>query len=180
MEAYICLLRGINVSGKNMIKMPDLVRSIESAGFSEVQAYIQSGNIIFCYKPESCQVLATRIEKNIFSDFGLTIPTLVVTHEDLSVIIRDNPFIKRPDIDPDKLHVTFLAGEPGNVLVEKLLSYSYPPDQILYTGKAVYLNCPEGYGRTKYNNTFIEKKLAVQATTRNWRTCLKLLEMSGL
>jgi len=66
---------------------------------------------------------------------------------------------------------------PSKQAVEKLLSYNYPPDEMMVEGKRVYLFLPDGYGKTKFNNSFIENKLGVSATTRNWHTCLTLLEM---
>jgi len=66
---------------------------------------------------------------------------------------------------------------PSKQAVEKLLSYNYPPDEMMVEGKRVYLFLPGGYGKTKFNNNFIENKLGVSATTRNWHTCLTLLEM---
>lgn len=177
MKRYLCLLRGINVSGKNMIRMPDLVGSLIRSGFSEVQSYIQSGNILFCHDEESTAELSREIERLIIRDFGFNVPAQVLTPEELWAVVNDNPFINKGSADIEKLHITFLSGNPDERLVEKLLSFSFPPDEILISGKAAYLHCPEGYGRTKYNNTFIEKKLGVQATTRNWRTCLTLFEM---
>ncbi len=85
--------------------------------------------------------------------------------------------MKKPGIDLTKQHVTFLDRDTDPEKAEKLLSYNYPPDEICIGNRAVYVHCPDGYGRTKYHNNFIEKKLAANATSRNWNTCLKLLEL---
>ena len=177
MLTRIALLRSVNVLGKNMIKMPELVRAFEKAGFSNVRTYIQSGNILFGTEKESREVLSGKIMELISKTFGLTIRALVITPQELTDIALQNPFAERPEIDLSRLHVTFLDRDADPEKAEKLLSYKYPPDEIILGNRAVYVHCPDGYGRTKYHNNFIEKKLSANATSRNWNTCLKLLEM---
>ncbi len=177
MSTFIALLRAVNVIGKNMIRMPELARVFEKAGFRNVRTYIQSGNILFETGKESCESLSLKIREMIANSFGLTIGVLVITPQELADIALHNPFAERPEIDLARVHVTFLDmdAEPGKA--EKMLSYHYPPDEVIIGKKAVYVHCPDGYGLTKFNNNFIEKKLSVNATSRNWNTCLKLLEM---
>lgn len=179
MATRIALLRSVNVLGKNMIKMPDLALAFEKSGFKNVRTYIQSGNILFETGEESADLLSAKIRELISKKFGLTIQAVVLAPEDLADIIARNPFVKKPGIDLTKQHVTFLDRDIDTGKAEKLLSYQYPPDEIIIGNRAVYVHCPDGYGRTKYHNNFIEKKLAANATSRNWNTCLKLLEMSG-
>jgi uncharacterized protein (DUF1697 family) len=179
MATRIALLRSVNVLGKNMIKMPELVRAFEKAGFKNVRTYIQSGNILFETKEESAVVLSAKIRELISKKFGLTIQVVVLAPQELAEIIALNPFVKKAGIDLTKQHVTFLDRDIDPGKAEKLISYHYPPDEIIIGNRAVYVHCPDGYSRTKYHNNFIEKKLAANATSRNWNTCLKLLEMSG-
>jgi len=177
MSTFIALLRGVNVIGKNMIRMPELARAFEKAGFRNIRTYIQSGNVIFRTDEETTALLSAKISKLIDSKFGLTIGVIVITPSELADIIAHNPFAKKPGIDLTRLHVTFLDrdAEPGKA--EKMLSYHYPPDEIIIGKRVVYGHCPEGYGHTKYHTNFIEKKLSARATSRNWNTCLTLLEM---
>lgn len=177
MSTRIALLRSVNVLGKNMIKMPELAMAFEKAGFRNVRTYIQSGNVIFESGEASCELLAGKITELITRKFGLTIHAVVITPEELANIVALNPFVKKPGIDLSKQHVTFLDRNADPEKEEKLLTYNYPPDEIAIGNKAVYLHCPDGYGRTKFHNNFIEKKLSANATSRNCNTCLKLLEM---
>mgnify|MGYP001764380422 CR=1 FL=1 len=177
MSTRIALLRSVNVLGKNMIKMPELSMAFEKAGFRNVRTYIQSGNVIFESGEASCELLAGKITELITRKFGLTIHAVVITPEELANIVALNPFVKKPGIDLSKQHVTFLDGDIDQEKAEMLLAYSYPPDEIIIGTRVVYVHCPDGYGRTKFHNNFIEKKLSVNATSRNWNTCLKLLEM---
>lgn len=178
MPTRIALLRSVNVVGKNTIRMPELARAFEKGGFENVRTYIQSGNVIFDTAEESCDILAGRIKELVTEQFGLTLQLLVITPQELSEIVSHNPFTERTGIDTARLHVTFLDREADSEKAEKLLSYNYPPDEIIIGSRIVYVHCPDGYGRTKYTNTFVEKKLGVNATSRNWNTCQKLLELS--
>jgi len=178
MPTSIALLRSVNVLGKNMIKMPELARAFEKAGFTKVRTYIQSGNVIFETEEESGDLLSAQIRDLVTKQFGLTIQAVVIGPQKLADIVSQNPFVKRPGIDLSRQHVTFLDREADPVKAEKLLSYNYPPDEIIIGSRVVYVHCPEGYGRTKYHNNFIEKKLSANATSRNWNTCQRLLEIS--
>ena len=164
MSTRIALLRSVNVLGKNMIKMPELARAFEKAGFRNVRTYIQSGNILFETSEESDELLSAKIRELISKKFGLTIQAVVITPEELANIVALNPFVKKPGIDLTKQHVTFLDSDIDPVKAEKLLTYNYPPDEITIGIRAVYVHCPDGYGRTKFHNNFIEKKLAANAT----------------
>ncbi len=177
MPTRIALLRSVNVLGKNMIKMPELALAFEKEGFKRVRTYIQSGNVIFETEIVSADVLSGRIRDLITKQLGLTIQAVVISPQELADIVSQNPFAKRPGIDLSRQHVTFLDREADPEKMEKLLSYIYPPDEIIIGSRVVYVHCPDGYGRTKYHNNFIEKKLSANATSRNWNTCQKLLEM---
>lgn len=177
MSNRIALLRSVNVLGRNMIKMPELVRAFENERFRNVRTYIQSGNILFDAEEELAEVLSGKISELITRNFGLKIHAVILTPRELEDIVARNPFVKKPGIDLSKQHVTFLDRDADPDRAEKLLSYHYPPDEIIIGNRAVYVHCPDGYGRTKYHNNFIEKKLTATATSRNWNTCLKLLEM---
>lgn len=173
MNNYIALLRGINVSGQKKVPMATLRQLLHNNGLKDVQTYIQSGNLVFkadLNKP----VLADLIGETIKTYFGFEVPTLVLTAKDLSEILEQNPF---KDKDISKLHLTFLNSTPDMQLVEMLPQSPNPREEFLFAKSAIYVYCPDGYGRTKINNNFFESKLKVTATTRNWKTCLKLLEM---
>ena len=89
-----------------------------------------------------------------------------------------NPFVAR-GADPTKLHVTFLATEGPRATTAALDGTEFEPDRFRVQGREVYVSCPGGYGRTVINNTWFERKLGVTATTRNWNTVCKLVELAG-
>ena len=180
MKTYISILRGINVSGKNPIKMDALRKSYEALGFNNVKTYIQSGNVVFSAEDQNESELTQKIFHQIEKDFGFDVPVIVMSMEKLKLVIDNNPFLNESNIDPAFLHVTFLSSNPEpydfNSIEEKKLN----GEKIEITEDAVYLYCPNGYGKTKLNNGFLEKKLKVNATTRNWNTTNELYNLALL
>tara|TARA_R110000868_G_scaffold125037_3_gene330392 strand:+ start:13175 stop:13720 length:546 start_codon:yes stop_codon:yes gene_type:complete len=178
MKSYIILLRGINVSGQKKIKMADLKNMLEELKFEAVQTYIQSGNIILNTNENSCEVIEEKISKNIFKTFGFEVPILALSTLDFEKIIKDSPFVRMEDSQKTNAYFVLLKNSPEAKLAQNLASETYPNETFSITGNCVYLNCHKGYGNAKCNNNFFEKKLQIQATTRNYKTMMKLLQMA--
>lgn len=172
MNNYITILRGINVGGKRIIKIDALKQLFIEIGCNNVQTYIQSGNVIYQSKKI---VKESIIVKAIQSSFRFEVPVINLTSTELESIIARNPFLKDKKKDPCYFHITFLSAQ---TLPEKIELLKSPKEEFYCIDKAVYLYCPNGYSKSKLTNTFIENKLGVTATTRNWKTCIKLIEMS--
>jgi uncharacterized protein (DUF1697 family) len=169
------MLRGINVSGHKKLKMGELKKLYESLGFSDVQTYIQSGNVIFKSSGKDVSKLASSINEKIKEIFGLDVGVIIRTKDELEQLIANNPFAKK---DESKLYVTFLSAIPTNVPTDEISKVKNKAEEFFVTDQAVYLFCPYGYGRSKLSNTLFEKKLKVSATTRNWETVKALLNMA--
>jgi uncharacterized protein (DUF1697 family) len=177
-NSYVAMLRGINVSGHNRIKMKDLEATFVALGHSDVITYIQSGNVRFRSLADSSAEVAAGIEHGIERDFGITVRVLLRTKDELGKVVAGNPFLSQ-GASPAKLHVTFLADAPDQELLHQLEGKKAEPDEFHLAGREVYLHCPQGYGRTKLNNSFWERRLRAEATTRNWNTVTKLLQLAG-
>src|SRR6266481_8741056 len=160
MPTYIAMLRGINVSGHKVIKMETLRSSFGALKLSNVQTYVQSGNVIFGCGDGSVAALCEKIEQRILRDFGFSVPVFLRTAKELQEIIRDNPFLRENDVDHSKLHVTFLSDAAPKMALEALQPLAAQSERFRVLGRQVYLYCPDGYGRTKLSNTAIEKKLS--------------------
>lgn len=179
MNTYIAILRGINVSGRNVIKMTALREAITDAGFSNVTTYIQSGNLVFQYTRTTEKKIAQTITKTIIKHFDLTVPAIVVSRDTLIHIVDQHPFLDKCKNDLTKIHITLLTDNPGS-LSKKIPHEQFLPDEFRIIDNVVYLYCPGGYGNTRLNNTFFEKQLNTTATTRNMKTMLELVKLSGI
>jgi len=179
MNRYISLLRGINVSGQKKIKMVDLKSLYTSLGYRSVVTYIQSGNVIFDADSLDRAKLIDEIESAVETHYRFQVPVEIRTGDELEGIIRNCPF-GSVDLKEDgtKVLVTFLSEKPTAEKVFEIQKYVKTPERLVVSGREVYLNCPNGYGKTKLSNVFIERVLGVRATTRNWKSIYKLYELS--
>lgn len=175
METYICLLRSVNVSGVNLIKMVDLKAFWESLGFTSVKTYIQSGNIIFS---SATTPNATELEKLIENRFNTkNVAVIILTPKELVTIIDHNPFTKLPDFDLKKMYVCYLRKSPGNEALKQLEQLDFGKDSISLGNQVLYIYYGESAGKSKLTNKVLEKHLAVSSTSRNWNTTNKLLAL---
>ncbi len=175
---YVALLRGINVGGKNMLPMRDLVAMFERAGCAEVRHYVQSGNIVF----RAASSLAARVSQIVAGEieraFRMRVPVVLRRGRELSAVIKGNPLIAG-GADPQACHVMFLADAPSKRRAADIDPGRSPGDSFTLKGSEVYLYCPNGVGRTKLTNAYFDSVLGTTSTGRNWRTVLKLAEMSA-
>jgi uncharacterized protein (DUF1697 family) len=174
--AYVAMLRGINVGGHAKLSMAELRAAFADMGYGEVQTYIQSGNVLF-RTSEPATKTQSAIEHGLEREFSLAVKVVLRTRAQLAEVVASNP-LSAGNRSPAKLHVTFLASKPTMSRVTDLGTRTFLPDEFRVAGREVYLHCPDGYGRTKLNNTFFERALGVGATTRTWNTVTTLLDMS--
>ncbi len=179
MKTHIALLRGINVGGHRKIKMADLKAMLHKMGLKDVVTYIQSGNVVFNSSETKTTLLEEKIKKGITKTFGFEVPVLIKSREALVAVLQESPFKKEEDLEANRIYYVLLKSEPDKEAFKNLDQKTYPNELFVITAKCVYLNCLNGAGKAKLSNTIIERKLVVEATTRNHRTMLKLLEMAS-
>lgn len=179
MKTYISLLRGINVSGQKKIKMADLKLLYESLGLKNIVSYIQSGNVIFQSKSGKREKLEQSIQKAIFETFGFEVPVFVLEADKLITLSNANPF-KDLAVEEKYLHLTLLHSAPEPEKIHAVSEMKFEGENFQLTKDVVYLYLPNGYGRCKLNNNFLESKLKVRATTRNLKTINHLLELVNI
>ncbi len=175
MKTRIALLRGINVLGSRKLLMADLRGICSELGLRDPGTYIQSGNVLFESEKADAEI-EDMICSAIEAAYGYDVKVLVRPPSLFQRVVKENPF---PDADFRHLHVTLLASIPDPGLVRSIVDADYGEDTFVAKKDAVYIHCPGGYGRTKLHNNFFESKLRTAATTRNWRTINKLVEMAG-
>ena len=179
-EKYIALLRGINVGGKRKLLMADLKALFLELGFSNTITYIQSGNIVFeSDKDESNIKLAKRIETAIQAHFNLDVAVMVRKAKEWKQIIADNPFLKNKSIGIERLHLTLLNKKPKKNHIDDLKQIVLDSDKFEIIGQQIFLCCKDKFSsKSKMTNTLFEKKFECKSTSRNWRTVIKLSELS--
>ena len=173
---YIAFLRGINVGGKNKIKMETLRAGFAALGFSNVKTYINSGNIIFETAKTDDKKLAAKIEKSIEKEFDLKIKTIVRTIDEIKNIVENNPFAGQFENDKD-LHVFFLDEELPDEKREMLLSNNNENEIYFVRNREIFCLLRVSVLDSLIGKDYIGKKLKVSATARNWRTVNKVLEI---
>ena len=178
MQTNLVLLRGINVSGTKMIKMDALIKSLENIGFTNVRTYIQSGNV-FVDSNETASKVAFMIKQEIFKTFGHDVANIVITKQDLEYCLTKNPYLKDKDVDTKKLYVAFVSKELNENAIHELKISQFKPDEAIVDGNKIFVKYDIGAGKTHLDQKYIEKKLNVTATMRNWNTVNKLFEMFG-
>jgi len=174
MLTYISLLRGINVSGQKMIKMADLKVLYETLGFVNVETYIQSGNVIFEYQKTEASKLQEMIFDKIQSHFGFEVSNLILTPNEIENALTNNPYQ-----NIEKMYFIFLNEIPKQENIDLLKNLSFENEFFELKEKVLFAHYPNGAGRAKMNNNFIERKLKVRATSRNLNTVKKLYQMTS-
>ncbi|MGA8877771.1 MAG: DUF1697 domain-containing protein [Candidatus Korobacteraceae bacterium] len=175
-NSWVALLRGINVGGKHILPMRQLVEMFTEANCVNVRSYIQSGNVVFTAPPKVAKGLPDVLGKKIEDRFGFSAPIVLRNRDELQKVVRSNPFLKAglPEIT---LHVYFLGDAPNAAAVQSLDPNRSPGDRFQVAGREIYLHLPNGMGRSKLTSAYFDSKLSTVATARNWATVLKLLEM---
>jgi uncharacterized protein (DUF1697 family) len=199
MATFVALLRAVNVGGRTL-PMADVRRSLETLGLGDVRTYLQSGNVVFEGGHAPAEEYAAAIEVRIERELGPRVAVLVLTGDQMAEVAARNPFVAEPDVEPESLHATFVFTASGEDDFGQAPTEAYSAvygdafrklelpladgERAAFVGvpplatPVVYLYLPHGYGRTKLNNAFFERKLGTGATTRNWRTVKAVAEMA--
>ncbi len=176
---YVSILRGINVGGKRKILMADLADLFRELGFSDIVTYIQSGNVIFTCEARDIPMLETTISDAIRHKYGWVVPVMVRTTSQIQNCLNNNHFETTENMEDKHLYVTFLQRTPDTDLIASIHHEDFLPDRFQIVDNHVYGYCHGKYSESKLTNQFFEQKLKVAATTRNWITVKKLVELSA-
>jgi uncharacterized protein (DUF1697 family) len=177
MAVYLALLRGINVGGKNIIKMVDLKASFESMGFSDVTTYIQSGNVVFASTEKDDAKLTDKIEKALSKRFNYTSRLVLVARPEMKKIVAGVP--KGFGDEPDKYRydVIFLkepltpAKAMEQVRIRAGVDQAHEGKYVLYFSRLI------SKASSSYLTKIISLPMYQNMTIRNWNTTTKLLAM---
>jgi len=174
---YLALLRGINVGGKNLIKMSDLKACFEELGFSNVLTYIQSGNVLFQSGEKDKNILTNKIEKELSEKFDYQSRLVTITHKELAGIVHEAPKGFGKDLQKYRCDVIFLK-EP--LTVKEAMKNVQVRDGVdnAYAGKTVlYFSRLTSRASQSYLSKIIVPPMYQNMTIRNWNTTTKLLAL---
>jgi uncharacterized protein (DUF1697 family) len=177
MKTCVALLRGINVGGKGLLPMKELVAILESLGCRKVTTYIQSGNAVFQHEDAVASEIASKLTAQIAKSRGFAPHVLVLEAKEFKRAMDGNPFPEAA-AEPKSLHVFFLDSKPAKAALKSLESLKSESERFKLRGSVFYLHAPDGIGRSKLAAN-VERKLGVPATSRNWRTVCRLLEIAN-
>ncbi|OAH11100.1 hypothetical protein STSP_55920 [Streptomyces jeddahensis] len=177
---YAALLRGINVGGNKKLPMAELRTVIEALGHRDVRTYLQSGNAVFTSDSDDEQAVADALEKAIAERFGFTVDCLVRDGTYLRRVADACPF-PAASLEAKQLHVTFFSEQVGPERFAEIDPAAYLPEEFRLGERALYLYAPEGLGRSKLAEALSRPRVlkGIVATSRNWNTVTKLVELTG-
>jgi uncharacterized protein (DUF1697 family) len=176
MSRHIALLRGVNLGPRNRVPMPALREVLTDAGFGDVRTYVQSGNVVLSSEA-SPEVVARDCERLIARGFGLDIPVVVRTRDELADVVRRNP-LGQVATNPKRYQVTFFAAKPDPGVVPRLEAAALADERFVLFGRELYAWHPDGIGRSRLWALLAGKTLGVTATARNWTTVTSLLALA--
>jgi uncharacterized protein (DUF1697 family) len=174
---YAALLRGINVGGRKKLPMATLRKLLQDLGYTDVITHLQSGNAVFSSPEQPPHTLAHAIAERITGELAMDVKVVIRTGSQLADVVSRSPLPAGPE-NPSRFFVAFLSAAPEPPATAAVESMSFDPDQIWISGAEAFLWCPAGAGDTKLTNNFLEKRLGVTATSRNWNTVRKLAELA--
>jgi uncharacterized protein (DUF1697 family) len=177
---YAALLRGINVGGSRKVPMADLRTLMEDLGHGGVRSYLQSGQAVFTADHGDEESLAAELAGAIEKRFGFAVDVIVRDHAYLRAIAEDCPF-PAAELEAKQLHVTYFSAPVTADRFVELDPAAYLPEEFRLGDRALYLYAPDGLGRSKLAEQLSKPRLnkGVIATSRNWNTVVKLVEMTG-
>lgn len=177
MPRYVALLRGINVTGKNMIKMETLRATFGSLGFSKVTSYINSGNLAFDNAKTTENKLVTKIEDAIEREFGFKVSVMVREQAGILTVLANDPFAGEYETHK-QMHVLFLRDEMPADKQAALAEQQTPREKFVVSDREIYALLLDGVAESNiFKKNIIEGKLKTPITGRNWRTVEKLASL---
>lgn len=177
MIQYIALLRGINVGGHRLIKMKDLSEYFTAMGFADVKTYIQSGNVFLKSPENDPKALRLKIEKELEKVLGYAVPVVLRTKSEMQKIVEKHPFPPAAFHQEIKLYVSFLSDIPEKSKKEALMALNNDKESLIVQEEELYCFVAKDLAKPLFSNNYIEKKLGVLATTRNWGVTNQILDL---
>lgn len=178
MKTFIALLRGINVGKGNRVSMADLRTLFEAQGFSRVRTLLASGNVVFDAPKGNTETISEKIENALATTLDLKVRVLVITPDELDLIIKEMPFGSTAD-NPSRLLIAFFGNENDLDKLNPLTKQDWKPEMLAIGKHAAYLWCADGMAAGKLAEPAF-KLIGNTGTTRNLATAIKLRDLASI
>lgn len=176
MATHALLLRAINVGKHRQLPMAELRDLLIDLGYADVSTYLRSGNVVLRNPAHEDGLLGQHVEQAIASRFGIDVPVIVRTRDEIAAVIARNPLADRLD-DPAKVFVSFLPAPLDDARVGAVDPGDYEPDQFRVDGREIYFWCPDGLGKSTLSPQFWKRIGATSGTVRNWNSVTAIMGM---
>ena len=170
---YVAFLRAINVGGR-VVRMDTLRREFAALGFSEVETFIASGNVLFSSRAKDVGGLERKIQSRLEAALGFDVETFVRTCEEVGAVASHTPFTPEQSRGAVGLYVGFLASRPPASACRQLTTIETPNHSFHVNGREVYWLCRERLSESKMSYAVIERALKARATFRGMNTIVRL------
>ncbi|MDN3256444.1 DUF1697 domain-containing protein [Streptomyces mutabilis] len=177
---YAALLRGINVGGAKKLPMADLRALLEELGHGAVRTHLQSGQAVFTSGHGDEETLAAELAQAVEKRFGFPVDVIVRDHAYLRAVAEACPF-PAAELEPKQLHVTYFSAPVDEERFASIDRPAFLPEEFRLGDRALYLYAPNGLGRSKLAEALARPRVnkGLIATTRNWNTVTKLVELTA-
>lgn len=173
MRQHIAFLRAINVGG-HTVKMNYLRQLFEALGFSNVETFVASGNVIFESPTENTQTLEKQIENQLQQSLGYAVATFIRSTGELAAIAQYQPFPAAELEAGHPLYIAFLPTSPTGEAQQKLMAFRTEVDDFRVHKREVYWLCRKKMSESTFSGALLEKSIGLPATLRNSTTVKKL------
>ncbi len=172
-ERYLVMPRGINVGTRNRVPMAELRSMLTDVGYADVATVLQSGNVVVAAESSGPDEVAASVQRLLSDRFNVDVPCVTRTAGQVRAVLDRNP-LQEVVADNSRYLVNFLSEKPDSEAADALLAQDHNPEALAIEGTEAFVWTPEGVKAMTLSYAFLEKRLGVVATARNWNTLQKI------
>ncbi len=176
MARYVVLLRGVNLGPTRRVPIAELREALAEGGHEDVRTLLASGNVVLTSDLDP-DALRADVEARLRERFGIEVPVVVRTRDELAAVVAHNPLGAIAD-DPKRHQVSFLSAELDDAVACALLERDVAPEVVAIAGREIHAWHPGGLQRSRLAGLLDDRKLGVTVTARNWNTVTALLTLA--
>jgi uncharacterized protein (DUF1697 family) len=174
---WAAMLRGINLGKRTLVKA-DMIGAAESLGYTDARTLLASGNLVFDAGHHPAEAIERDLHEAVDKRTGIKSDVFVRNRAQFGKLIEANPFPEVARDRPSQLLVIFHHAPVAHAEVAKIVEAHDGPERLEAVGHELFIDYPEGMGRSTLERTMARLKPALPlGTGRNWNTVTKLKMM---